>query len=153
MTIGAAFTELPDLASRTLGGSVVWANDELFAERENLIRPEPPTFSTESFGHKGKVYDGWETRRRREPGHDEAVVRLGAAGVVHGVVVDTAYFRGNYPPHVSIEATSVEGYPSPEELRQAGWETLVAKTEARGDTANSYPVADRRRWTHVRLSI
>ena len=153
MTIGAAFTELPDLASRTLGGSVVWANDELFAERENLIRPEPPTFSTESFGHKGKVYDGWETRRRREPGHDEAVVRLGAAGVVHGVVVDTAYFRGNYPPHVSIEATSVEGYPSPEELRQAVWETLVAKTEARGDTANTYPVADRRGWTHVRLSI
>ena len=56
-------------------------------------------FSTEDFGHKGKVYDGWETRRRREAGHDWAIVRLGVPGVVHGVVVDTAWFKGNYPPH------------------------------------------------------
>ena len=62
------FRSLPDLAVRTLGGSVVWANDEAFAERENLIKPEAPTHDTSTFGHKGKVYDGWETRRRREPG-------------------------------------------------------------------------------------
>ena len=70
------------------------------------------TFSAEAFGHKGKIYDGWETRRRREPGYDWTIVRLGAAGIVHGVVVDTAFFRGNYPPEISVEATSVEGYPS-----------------------------------------
>ena len=73
------FTRLPDLACRALGGAVVAANDESFAERENLVRPEPPVARTE-FGHKGKVYDGWETRRRRTPGHDWAVVRLGAPG-------------------------------------------------------------------------
>ena len=78
------FTRLPDLASRQLGGAVVWANDELFAERENLIKPEDPTYSTYTFGHKGQVYDGWETRRRREPGHDWALVRLGLPGVVRG---------------------------------------------------------------------
>ena len=110
------FRPLPDLASRTLAGSVVYANDELFAERENLIKPEPAVFSTESFGHKGKIYDGWETRRRREAGFDYAIVRLGVPGVIHGVVVDTAWFKGNYPPFVSVEATSIEGFPTVDEL-------------------------------------
>jgi allantoicase len=64
-----AFTTLPDLAVRSLGGGVVAANDELFAERENLIRPESPAYSAATFGHKGQVYDGWETRRRRQRGH------------------------------------------------------------------------------------
>ncbi|GGT21532.1 allantoicase [Nonomuraea spiralis] len=147
------FTHLPDLASRTLAGSVVYANDELFAERENLIKAGPAVFSTEDFGHKGKVYDGWETRRRREPGHDHAIVRLGVPGVVHGVVIDTAWFKGNYPPYASVEATSVEGAPSPDELERASWETIVGKSEIRGDAENTFQVADRRRWTHVRLSI
>ena len=83
------FTELTDLASRAFGSSVVAANDEFFAPRENLIRPEPAS-PVHTFGHKGKEYDGWETRRRREPGVDWAVVRLGEPGVVRGVVVETA---------------------------------------------------------------
>ncbi|MEV4182827.1 allantoicase [Streptosporangium canum] len=147
------FTRLPDLASRALAASVVYANDELFAERENLIKPESSVFSTEDFGHKGKVYDGWETRRRREPGNDHAIVRLGVPGVVHGVVIDTAWFKGNYPPYASVEATSVEGAPSPAELERASWETIVGKSAIKGDTENAFEVADRRRWTHVRLSI
>ena len=89
----AGFTGLPDLASRQLGGSVVFANDELFAEKENLITPEPPAFDPAEFGNRGKVYDGWETRRRRGPGHDHAIVRLGCPGIVHGVIVDTAKYH------------------------------------------------------------
>jgi len=147
------FAGLPDLASRRLGGSVVFANDELFAEKENLIKPEPPAFTAGEFGNKGKVYDGWETRRRREPGHDHAIIRLGCPGVVHGVVVDTAFFRGNYPAEISVEAACVTGYPSPAELAAAAWHGLVPRAAAGGDTQNSYPVHDRRRWTHVRLSI
>ena len=112
---------LADLASRQLGGSVVFANDELFAEKENLIKPGRPAFAEGDFGNKGKVYDGWETRRRREPGHDHAIVRLGCPGVVHGVVVDTAFFRGNYPPEISVEAACVTGYPSPTELAEVAW--------------------------------
>lgn len=148
-----AFTRLPDLASRALAGSVVYANDELFAERENLIKPGRAVFSPEDFGHKGKVYDGWETRRRREPGHDHAVVRLGVPGVVRGVVVDTSWFRGNYPPHASVEATSVEGYTSPAELEQADWVPLVPKSPISGDCDNVFPVDHPRSFTHVRLSI
>jgi allantoicase len=147
------FAVLPDLASRQLGGSVVFANDELFAEKENLIKPEASAFAAGTFGHKGKVYDGWETRRRREPGHDHAIVRLGSPGVVHGVVVDTAHFRGNYPPQISVEAACADGYPSPAELAGMAWQTLVERTDARGDSANGYAVADRHRWTHIRLSI
>lgn len=148
-----AFTALPDLASRQLGGSVVFANDELFAEKENLIKPEAPVFAADAFGPRGKTYDGWETRRRREAGHDHAIVRLGLPGIVQGVVVDTAYFRGNYPPEVSVEAVSAVGYPSPAELAGLAWDPLVARAGARGDTANRYPVTDPRRWTHLRLSI
>jgi allantoicase len=147
------FTRLPDLASRRMGGSVVDANDELFAERENLIKPEAPAYSTYTFGHKGQVYDGWETRRRRQPGHDHAVVRLGAPGVVRGVVVDTAFFKGNYPPEVSVEGTGVEGYPSPEELRAAEWAELVPRSPVEGDARNPFPVSAPVRCTHVRLSI
>jgi allantoicase len=147
------FTRLPDLASRTLAGSVVYANDELFAERENLIKPGRAEFSTEDFGHKGKVYDGWETRRRREAGHDYAIVRLGVPGVVEGVVVDTSWFKGNYPPEASVEAASIEGYPSPEELEAAEWVTVVARSAIKGHADNFFPVGDSRRFTHVRLSI
>ncbi len=149
----ASFTELPDLAVRTLGGSVVYANDELFAERENLITAAPTVFAPATFGLKGQVYDGWETRRRREPGHDHAIVRLGAAGIVHGVVVDTSFFTGNYPPEVSVEATGAEGFPSPADLAGADWVTLVPRSPAKGDTRNAFEVRDPHRYTHVRLSI
>ncbi|TDC97184.1 allantoicase [Actinomadura sp. 7K507] len=147
------FTALPDLAARDLAAGVVFATDEFFAERENLIKPGPAVFSAADFGHKGKTYDGWETRRRREPGADHAIVRLGVPGVVSGVIIDTAWFKGNYPPEASVEATSAEGYPSPAELRRATWETLVGRSPIEGDTENAFPVADPRRFTHVRLTI
>ncbi|WP_426565993.1 allantoicase [Angustibacter sp. McL0619] len=149
----AAALRLPDLAVRTLGGSVVWANDEHFAERENLIRPGPASFDPTAFGHKGKVYDGWETRRRREPGHDEALVRLGVAGIVRAVVVDTSWFTGNFPPRVSVEGACVDGYPSVPELREASWTTLVSPSAVRGDAQNVFAVPHEGRLTHVRLRM
>jgi allantoicase len=141
----------PDLALRALGGSVIFATDELFAEKENLIKAEAPAFAAGQFGNRGKIYDGWETRRHRAPAHDYAIVRLGIPGIVHEVVVDTSFFRGNYPPQVSVEAAAAEGYPAPGELTT--WHTLVERSDALGDAANRYPVSSRLRWTHVRLSI
>ena len=91
---------------------MLWANDDLFAEKENLIKPAPAEFRPATFGHKGQVYDGWETRRRRgatSDSHDSAIIRLGVPGIVRGVVVDTAWFTGNYPPQISVEATYVDG--------------------------------------------
>jgi allantoicase len=147
------FTVWPDLASRILGGSVMDANDEFFAARDNLINPEPPAFTPRTFGSKGQVYDGWETRRRREPGHDYAIVRLGAPGVISGVVIDTAFFTGNYPPFASVEACAAEGYPPPEEMADADWVTLVPHSPLKGDTRNPFAVEEPWRFTHVRLSI
>jgi allantoicase len=146
------WARLPDLASRALGGSVVAANDESFAAKENLVLPRPAAARTE-FGHKGKEYDGWETRRRRSPGHDWAVVRLGAPGIVAGVVVDTAHFTGNYPPRASLEGAAVEGHPSADELLNADWQPLLGISDLAGDTANAFPVDSDRRVTHVRLTI
>jgi allantoicase len=153
MTGHADVTGLPDLASRELGGSVVFATDELFAEKENLIKPEPPVFAADQFGNRGKVYDGWETRRHRAPEHDHAIVRLGIPGIVHRVVVDTSFFRGNYPPQVSVEGVCADGYPSPGELAAMPWQTMVGRADAKGDSANVYQVRSPLRWTHVRLSV
>ena len=157
------FTVHPDLADRALGASVLAASDEFFAERENLLLPGRPVFDPERFGHKGKIMDGWETRRRRGvsaehpwPGpddHDWALVRLGAPGVVHGIVVDTAHFRGNHPQSVSVEATCVDGTPSAADLLADGvtWHPLVPRTPVGGHAANGFPVDLPRRVTHVRL--
>lgn len=157
------FTRLPDLADRRLGASVIAADDEFFAERENLLKPGRAEFDPERFGHKGKIMDGWETRRRRgtdaahpHPAagdHDWALVRLGAPGVVRGIVVDTAHFRGNHPRAVSVEAAAVPGTPSPAELLADGteWTELVPETEVGGHAANGFAVADPRRFTHLRL--
>ncbi len=67
-------THLPDLAWRSPGGSVVCATDELFAQQEDLLKPERSASSTYTSVHEGQVLDGWEARRRREPGFDHAVV-------------------------------------------------------------------------------
>jgi allantoicase len=149
----SGFDGLPDLAGRVLGGGVVVANDEFFAAADHLVLAEPATFTGGVFGAKGQVYDGWETRRRRTPGHDWAVVRLGAPGVVRGVVVDTAHFTGNYPPFASVEACGVPGYPSPAELRAADWATIVPRSPLRGDARNAFAVDVPYRFTHVRLTI
>ncbi|MEV7970117.1 allantoicase [Sphaerisporangium sp. NPDC088356] len=146
-------TRLPDLALRTCGGSVVAASDESFAERQALIRPGAPAFQPGTFGARGQVYDGWETRRRREPGHDWAMVRLGMPGVIRGVVVDTAWFTGNYPPFASVEACEVDGYPSVAELQEAEWVEIVPKSPLGGDASHEFTVGDGRRFTHVRLNI
>ncbi|MCV7230502.1 allantoicase [Mycolicibacterium komossense] len=151
------FLSLPDLAARPAGGSVVWANDDLFAERENLINPAPAEFRPATFGHKGQIYDGWETRRRRGAGadaYDSAIVRLGVPGIVRGVVVDTAWFTGNYPPQISVEAAHFTGYPAVNELlEKTDWTTLVERVDVNGDTRNPFKVDSPSRWTHVRLSI
>ncbi|TDC01901.1 allantoicase [Nonomuraea longispora] len=153
MSHSSGTPSLPDLALRTLGGSVVAASDESFAEKESLIRPGRPGFQAGTFGSKGQVYDGWETRRRREPGHDWAVVRLGVPGVIRAVVIDTAWFTGNYPPYASVDAACVDGHPSPAELLAAPWTEIVPKAGLTGDAEHHFQVADQARYTHVRLNI
>ncbi|HKA98183.1 MAG TPA: allantoicase [Streptosporangiaceae bacterium] len=147
--------ERVNLASRRLGASVIAASDEFFGEKENLLRREPPGHSPRTFGHKGQLVDGWETRRRRGPGHDYALVRLGAPGVISEVVVDTAHFTGNFPAACSVEACGAEGYPGPADLLspETVWAEVVPCSALAGDSENRFAVTDARRFTHVRLTI
>ena len=151
MTAGE-LTALPDLASRALGGAVIASNDAFFAEAENLLLPHEPVRHDE-FGHKGKVYDGWETRRRRSPGEDWVVVRLGVPGIVRGIVVDTSFFTGNYPTAASLDGIGVEGHPTAAELSTMDWEPLLPVSGLDGDARNAFGVESSRRVTHVRLTI
>jgi allantoicase len=146
--------ELPDLAGRVLGGSVLAASDEFFADKENLIKPEPARFQAETFTPKGQQYDGWETRRRRgAPGSDWVLLRLGVPGVIRGAIVDTAHFLGNFPQRCELWGTAVDGYPTPAELATAEWEPLVRDSALAGGTRNAFEVDAPRRFTHVRLDI
>ena len=149
-----AFTELVDLASERLGGAAVVANDEFFAAKENLLRAAPAEWREGVYTDRGKWMDGWETRRRRTPGHDWCIIRLGAAGTVRGIVVDTSFFRGNYPEHCSLDGCAVEGMPPADALVQNGsWRELAPKTALQGDTRNEIAVKRDTPVTHVRLNI
>src|SRR5450755_1218931 len=106
------FQDLLDLASERLGGSVLYATDDYFAEKENLLRPAKAVWKEHEYTDRGKWMDGWESRRKRTPGHDFAIIRLGVRGVVRGVVVDTAFFRGNYPESCSFEGVSLSSLTS-----------------------------------------
>jgi len=147
------FLELPDLACEAVGGAAIATNDEFFAEKENLLRAHPAVWKDE-YTDRGKWMDGWETRRRRDAGdHDWCIVRLGMPGLIRGIVVDTAYFRGNFPESCAIYATRVDEALDLAALATATWTELVPRATLRGDTKNTFEIDDRHRFTHVRLDI
>jgi allantoicase len=151
----ASFASLADLASARVGGRAVATNDDFFAPKSNLVKPDPAIFITGKFTSRGKWMDGWESRRRRTPGHDWCVVQLGLRGVVHGVNVDTRFFTGNFPSHCSIEALDDSSPIKPAVWSAAGapWTPVLAKSELRGDGDNLFAIANRQPWTHLRLNI
>jgi allantoicase len=149
------FTALPDLASERLGGAVIAANDEFFAPKENLIKATPPEWREGEYTERGKWMDGWETRRRRSPGFDWAIIRLGRPGVIKGVVIDTSYFTGNFPEHASIDACSIDNAPALDRVTggEVRWEPVLAKSQLKGDSENFFETNSKKRVTHLRLSI
>jgi allantoicase len=153
------FTQLADLASERLGGRVIATNDEFFAAKENLLKESKPVFIEGKYTTRGKWMDGWETRRRRTPGYDWCVIRLGLPGIIRGVVVDTSFFRGNYPEHFSLEACDLGTKPPYRNEKQrletsaTRWIGLLPQTALKGDSQNLVPVEQHVRFTHVRLKI
>ena len=149
------YRTMVELASRELGTCVLAANDEFFGEKERLIRPEPPVFIEGKFTDRGKWMDGWETRRRRVPGHDWCVVRLGLPGIVRGFVVDTSHFKGNQPESTSLEGLDAGEHYQNEESHfdDNKWFPLTGRSSLRPDAENAIPSDCGRRVTHVRLNI
>ena len=151
-----AFTELADLASARVGGRAVAANDDFFAPKSNLVKPDAPIFVAGKFTTRGKWMDGWESRRRRVPGHDWCVVKLGMRGRIRGVDVDTSFFTGNFPSHCSIDAIDTTRALSAAAAAAAGapWTTILEKSALRGNGHNYLAIdAGDRGWTHLRLNI
>jgi allantoicase len=151
------FTQLIDLASEKLGGAVLYANDDFFAPKENLIKPYEPVWKEGLYTDDGKWMDGWESRRRRSPRLDEeydwCIIRLGMPGEIAGVVVDTAYFRGNFPSHCAIDAVVMGGNTALDELINAEWTEILSLSKLGGDSKNAFTLAKTERQTHLRLRI
>ena len=149
------FTDLVDLAAERLGASAVATNDDFFASKDNLLKASAPIFIEGKYTDRGKWMDGWESRRRRTPGHDWCIVRLGLPGMVRGVVVDTAFFRGNFPESCSLEACSVSGHPDADQLTSPAtvWTEILPKSCLEGDTQNRFVIDAPQRFTHLRLNI
>ena len=131
-----------------LGSRVTYATDEFFGAKERLIDPAEPIFVPDRYDDHGKWMDGWESRRKREPGNDYCVIRLGVPGIVHGFDVDTRHFTGNYPPQVSVD-----GCVSNDEVPEEGWIEILPRTDIKGDTQNFLDVRNDTSFTHVRLNI
>jgi allantoicase len=158
-----AFLELPDLASESVGGAAVLCNDEFFAEKENLLKPAAAVWKDHLYTDRGKWMDGWETRRYRPadgvaPGpdsdvHDWCIVRLGLPGVIRGVVIDTAWFRGNYPASAALYAAEIDDPLDLRQLHTADWKQILPRTDLQGDHKNTFTIDTGRRFTHVRLHI
>ena len=149
--------EMVDLASARLGSVAMAANDEFFAPKENLLKPSAPVWN-EEYTDRGKWMDGWETRRRREAGFDWCIIRLGIPGIVHGFVVDTSFFRGNYPERCSIEGCTAGPDTDPETLAGGGivWRQLLRESALKGDAKNEFAAvaaAGGEPVTHLRLNI
>jgi allantoicase len=143
--------DLVDLASARVGGKVLAANDEFFAPKENLLKPGRGIFVPDKYTSRGKWMDGWETRRRRTPGHDWCVVSLGMPGRIRGIDIDTNHFIGNFPERASLEACSCPGRTSPGP--RTAWREILAPSPLRGGSANLFAIEDTAVFTHVRLNI
>jgi allantoicase len=149
------FTNLVDLASERLGGAVLYANDDFFAPKENLLKASAPVFLEGEYTERGKWMDGWESRRRRTPGFDWCLIRLGVAGRVRGVVVDTSFFRGNFPESCSLEASVAPTNADAEQLsgEATEWIEILPDVRLEGDSRNTFVIKSDKRFTHLRFKI
>lgn len=149
------FTSLIDLASERLGGEALACSDDFFAEKENLLKPGRGIFIADKYTDRGKWMDGWESRRKRTPGYDWCIIKLGASGIIRGLDIDTNFFLGNHPPFASVEACNIESEVSSGLLQseKAGWVEIVAKSPLNPGSQNFFEIESDKIWTHLRLNI
>jgi allantoicase len=144
---------LVDLAAARVGGIALLASDEFFAEKENLLKPGRGIFIPDKYTDRGKWMDGWETRRRRTPGHDWCVIQFGLRGLIRLVDIDTNHFLGNHPPFASLEATCLPTANLPDDLEQLAWTPILEKSPLQPGAQNLFEIESPQSWTHLRLNI
>lgn len=137
---------LMDLLAMENGGRAISWNDAHFGIPSNMILP----------GKGINMGDGWETRRRREPGSDWCVLQLGREGVVEEIEVDTAHFKGNFPDRCSIQAAKVVGGTDQSLTTQSMfWQILLPEQKLEMDKVFTFSkeIKSIGAITHVRLNI
>jgi len=139
-----------NLASERAGARVLYATDDFFAAKERLISDHDAVFIDGKYDEHGKWMDGWESRRKRETGHDYCVIKLSQQGQIHSIEIDTAFFTGNYAPCASVDA-STEAFESQDKLGK--WTQILAATSLQGDNNHSYDISDDSIYSHLRLNI
>ncbi|MDH3265530.1 MAG: allantoicase [Gammaproteobacteria bacterium] len=142
------FRQWIQLEQPRLGTRVTYATDEFFAAKERLIDAPEPVFIDGKYNDHGKWMDGWESRRKRTPGHDYCIVKLGVPGILHGVDINTRFFTGNFPPQASLEACV-----SDDEVPAGGWTEILGKQDLQGDSHHYLAIDDDSIRTHLRLNI
>jgi allantoicase len=149
------FTSLIDLAAERLGGKALACSDDFFAEKENLLKSGRGIFITDKYTDRGKWMDGWESRRKRTPGHDWCIIQLGASGIIKGLDIDTNFFLGNHPPFASVEACTIAGNSSVDELQsnKTVWVEILPKSPLNPGSQNFFEIASDKIYTHLRLNI
>lgn len=142
-----------NLASARLGARGLFATDEFFAPLSRMLSDDLPVWDPNLYDDNGKWMDGWESRRKRVPGHDYAVIRLAMPGRIHGFDVDTHFFTGNYPPFASIDAAfSPDGDPDPHD--DSAWTEVLPKSPLGPSAHHFFETGGREKvWTHLRLHI
>ncbi len=146
--VRTSFTELTDLANEQVGGKALACSDDFFAPKERLLQAAAPVWIEGRYDDHGKWMDGWESRRKRVPGHDWCLVQLGVPGVIRGAVIDTAWFTGNYPEYASLEAASCPDG----NWEKATWTEILPKSALAGSAKNLFPIMSGETWTHLRLN-
>jgi allantoicase len=146
---------LVDLAAERVGGIALIANDEFFAEKENLLKPGRGVFIADKYTERGKWMDGWEYRRRRTPGNDWCAVRLGLRGSIRKIDIDTNHFLGNHPPFASLDALSIsDEFPKDiAAVEKLSWISVLEKSPLNPGSQNLFELTNDQAWTHVRLNI
>jgi len=137
-----------NLASPQRGGAIFNVSDEFFAPAKRMLSDEEPVFIPDQYDQHGKWMDGWESRRKRVPGHDFCTIRI-CPGVIHGVEIDTRFFTGNYPPAVMLEVCNAGIEPDENTV----WTEIVPKTDIEGDSVRYFTVSNENAWSFVRLNI
>ena len=135
-----------DAAASENGGETLVCSDMHFSHMENLISP----------GIRTAMSDGWETKRRRGPGHDWVIIKLGHICIIERIVVDTTHFKGNFP-----DSCSLEGCFEPDTDRDAiltntiDWKELLPVSKLSGNQENIFSIASNQTeaLTHIRFNI
>lgn len=141
------FNQWVNLADQRLGTKVSFATDDFFAEKENLIKPGRGIFIPDKYTDRGKWMDGWESRRKRTPGHDHAIVKLGAPGIIRGVDIDTNHFLGNHPPFASLEARPTHSSDKNQ------WIEILSRSPLQPGSQNLFEIHSEQSFDSVRLNI